>query len=128
MTLKEFGEEFVSMGACFSHYDSEKKMNKWVVCIGLYSHKTNMKSHDEQFDYFTGTAIPTDNLDKADFLQSLQSDCRASEQSFVEFAEEFGYTNIREAEKVYKACKVNCAKMRRVMGPRWNQFLQLTEE
>lgn len=50
--------------------------------------------------------------------------CYLESKDFIEFAENFGYNNYREAQRIYEACKVNYEKMLKLFTESEIEFLQ----
>jgi len=79
-----------------------------------------------EFEHFTGTGIYKDAAvarrsappDPVEILHCIAMDGRAVDQTFEDWACEFGYDpDSRKAEKIYKACIDNGRKLALILSP-----------
>jgi hypothetical protein len=72
--------------------------------------------------FFMGSAH-TSEPSAADVISCLCSDARSGEQSFEDFAGEFGYdVDSRKAEKTWRQCVATGPRVRRLLGADFEAF------
>lgn len=83
--------------------------NPWTVTLHRKRRKLTVP-------FFTGPAI-TEDPTAHDVLDCLLSDASAGEQTFEDFASEFGYDeDSRSALETWRACSRMASKLRRFLG------------
>lgn len=84
-------------------------------------------SFEERFSYKTGMGIKG-VPELADVLGCIVIDSSAIEQSFEDWASEYGYdTDSRKAEAIYEACKENGYRLRKLLGSQYMSDLRKRE-
>lgn len=83
--------------------------NHWRVTLKCNNRKMTV--------YFSGGSAVT-NIKLADVLDSVASDSAAFDnaQDILDFADEFGYEDRKEARKVYNACGETAEKLKMLLG------------
>lgn len=115
-----------------------KRLLGMIKCTKTYIRKSEMCSGDEfriTLTYKGKKAVFRfhDNYlnksDKSDFIRCLLLDSEAYEnaRNIYDFMSDFGYENIREAKRIYKACENQSERVHRLFNEQEIQVLSTIE-
>lgn len=101
----------------------QDELDEWQKNAHQYRVTIRYQGRQMSLDYFMGQAL-TDEPDAETVLDSLLSDSQAGQQTFEEFCSEFGYdSDSRKAERIYRECAKQGAKVKKLLGDDYETFL-----
>lgn len=111
---------------CSSVYGARKphdKQDEWQQNANGYTVTLRYKGRQMTTDFWMGSAITTEP-DAASVLSCLLSDASAGSETFEDWCANLGYdTDSRKAERIYKQCLEQTAKLKKLLGEDFEGFL-----